>query len=333
MTRKNTSGPSMVDVAREAGVSLKTVSRVVNEPGTVRTSTREAVEAAMSRLGFRTNYAARSLKLGSYKTVGLVFFELKGGEMSVLRGITSAAADNDYAITLLTGREGEQLTLGEASRRMSTLAVDAMIFNLGQMVEDFETYHPPTGLKTVIVTPFEHAACTTVSDDQTGASKVAVERLIELGHREIRFIAGPDESLASRNRESGWREALQVTGLRVVEPERGDWGADSGYEAGARLAQDANCTAVLAGNDHMALGAMQALRDAGKQIPVDVSVIGFDDSLEGVVPNAQLSSIRFNHAELGARALEEALLADTDPRRILVQPTLIERASIGMPLR
>lgn len=320
----------MVDVAREAGVSLKTVSRVVNEPDAVRPATRDAVHAAMERLGFRANYAARSLKLGSYKTVGLVFFELHGGELSVLSGISTAAAQKGYAITLVTASPGEQLTLGEAARRMATLPVDAMIFNLGRMVDDFEGYRSPTGLKTVIVTPFEQVGCTTVSDDQAGAARIAVQRLIELGHRQIRFIAGPAESLASRNRELGWREALAQAGLDAVEPLRGDWGADSGYEAGACLAaSDAECTAILAGNDNMAYGAMLALRDAGVDVPGDVSVIGFDDSLPGVVPNSQLSSIRFDHAELGRRAFEEALLAEAAPRRVLVPATLIERASLG----
>ena len=320
----------MVDVAREAGVSLKTVSRVVNEPDAVRPATRDAVHAAMERLGFRANYAARSLKLGSYKTVGLVFFELHGGELSVLSGISTAAAQKGYAITLVTAAPGEQLTLGEAARRMATLPVDAMIFNLGRMVDDFEGYRSPTGLKTVIVTPFEQVGCTTVSDDQAGAARIAVQRLIELGHRQIRFIAGPAESLASRNRELGWREALAQAGLDAVEPLRGDWDADSGYEAGARLAaSDAECTAILAGNDNMAYGAMLALRDAGVDVPGDVSVIGFDDSLPGVVPNSRLSSIRFDHAELGRRAFEEALLAEAAPRRVLVPATLIERASLG----
>lgn len=320
----------MVDVAREAGVSLKTVSRVVNEPDAVRPATRDAVHAAMERLGFRANYAARSLKLGSYKTVGLVFFELHGGELSVLSGISTAAAQKGYAITLVTASPGEQLTLGEAARRMATLPVDAMIFNLGRMVDDFEGYRSPTGLKTVIVTPFEQVGCTTVSDDQAGAARIAVQRLVELGHRQIRFIAGPAESLASRNRELGWREALAQAGLDAVEPLRGDWGADSGYEAGARLAaSDAECTAILAGNDNMAYGAMLALRDAGVDVPGDVSVIGFDDSLPGVVPNSRLSSIRFDHAELGRRAFEEALLAEAAPRRVLVPATLIERASLG----
>ena len=330
MGREMHGGPSMVDVAREAGVSLKTVSRVVNEPDAVRPATRDAVHAAMERLGFRANYAARSLKLGSYKTVGLVFFELHGGELSVLSGISTAAAQKGYAITLVTASPGEQLTLGEAARRMATLPVDAMIFNLGRMVDDFEGYRSPTGLKTVIVTPFEQVGCTTVSDDQADAARMAVQRLVELGHRQIRFIAGPAESLASRNRELGWREALAQAGLDAVEPLRGDWGADSGYEAGARLAaSDAECTAILAGNDNMAYGAMLALRDAGVDVPGDVSVIGFDDSLPGVVPNSQLSSIRFDHAELGRRAFEEALLAEAAPRRVLVPATLIERASLG----
>ena len=320
----------MVDVAREAGVSLKTVSRVVNEPDAVRPATRDAVHAAMERLGFRANYAARSLKLGSYKTVGLVFFELHGGELSVLSGISTAAAQKGYAITLVTAAPGEQLTLGEAARRMATLPVDAMIFNLGRMVDDFEGYRSPTGLKTVIVTPFEQVGCTTVSDDQAGAARMAVQRLVELGHRQIRFIAGPAESLASRNRELGWREALAQAGLDAVEPLCGDWDADSGYEAGARLAaSDAECTAILAGNDNMAYGAMLALRDAGVDVPGDASVIGFDDSLPGVVPNSRLSSIRFDHAELGRRAFEEALLAEAAPRRVLVPATLIERASLG----
>ena len=320
----------MVDVAREAGVSLKTVSRVVNEPDAVRPATRDAVHAAMERLGFRANYAARSLKLGSYKTVGLVFFELHGGELSVLSGISTAAAQKGYAITLVTAAPGEQLTLGEAARRMATLPVDAMIFNLGRMVDDFEGYRSPTGLKTVIVTPFEQVGCTTVSDDQADAARIAVQRLVELGHRQIRFIAGPAESLASRNRELGWREALAQAGLDAVEPLCGDWDADSGYEAGARLAaSDAECTAILAGNDNMAYGAMLALRDAGVDVPGDASVIGFDDSLPGVVPNSRLSSIRFDHAELGRRAFEEALLAEAAPRRVLVPATLIERASLG----
>ena len=318
----------MVDVAHEAGVSLKTVSRVVNEPDTVRPATRNAVNEAMERLGFRTNYAARSLKLGAYKSIGLVIFDLFGGNLSVLNGIASAAADQGYAITLIKRMSKEELPLSEAARRMGQLPVDGMIFNLAQMVDDFAEYRSPVGLRTVIITPFEHATCSTVSDDQEGAARAACRRLIELGHRHIRFIAGPSNSLASKNRERGWRLALDEAGLAAADPLHGDWSADSGYEAGAILAQDQKCTAILACNDNMANGAMQALNDAGRRVPDDVSIIGFDDSLADSVPHTILSSIRFDHQKLGARAFEEVLDASDEKHRILIPGALIERGSI-----
>lgn len=222
----------------------------------------------------------------------------------------------------------EELPLSEAARRMGQLPVDGMIFNLAQMVDDFAEYRSPVGLRTVIITPFEHATCSTVSDDQEGAARAACRRLIELGHRHIRFIAGTSDSLASKNRERGWRLALDEAGLDAADPLRGDWSADSGYEAGAILAQDQKCTAILACNDNMANGAIYALNDAGRRVPDDVSIIGFDDSLADSVPHTILSSIRFDHQKLGARAFEEVLGACDEKHRILIPGTFIERGSI-----
>lgn len=322
---------SMNDVAQAAGVSLKTVSRVVNEPEAVRESTRKAVEQAMAELGFRTNFAARSLKLGRYKTIGLVMFALTGGNRDVLDGITTAAAEEGYAITLIKKRDDEELTLSEASRRLSLLPVDGMIFNLGRMVSDFETYRAPSDLKTVIITPLEQANCSTVSDDQRGAGRMAAQHLIERGHTQIRFISGPDESLSSVCRKAGWKSALLAAGIDPAGPLPGDWTADSGYEAGLKIARDAECTAIVAANDNMAYGAICALRDAGRRVPEDVSVVGFDDSLGLSVPHAQLTSVRFRHTELGIRAFNEVvngLNAPESRTRILVSGELIERASV-----
>ncbi|MEE0970923.1 MAG: substrate-binding domain-containing protein, partial [Bifidobacterium ruminantium] len=231
-------------------------------------------------------------------------------------------------ITLIKRMGKEELPLSEAARRMGQLPVDGMIFNLAQMVDDFAEYRSPVGLRTVIITPFEHATCSTVSDDQEGAARAACRRLIELGHRHIRFIAGTSDSLASKNRERGWRLALDEAGLAAADPLHGDWSADSGYEAGAILAQDQKCTAILACNDNMANGAMQALNDAGRRVPDDVSIIGFDDSLTDSVPHTILSSIRFDHQKLGARAFEEVLGASDEKHRILIPGALIERGSI-----
>lgn len=147
MDKKNV---SMNDVAIAAGVSLKTVSRVINEPDSVRESTRDKVHAAMEALGFRANFAARSLKLGRYGCIGVVLFHLSGGAVDMIDGIADAAEERGFALTMIKKRAGEKMTLAEAARRMSQLPVDGMIFNLRQMVDDFDTFEAPKDLKTVL---------------------------------------------------------------------------------------------------------------------------------------------------------------------------------------
>lgn len=331
MATRDKKSVSMNDVAQEAGVSLKTVSRVINEPDTVRPKTRELVQTAMNKLGFRTNFAARSLRLGRYKSIGVVVFSLEGGNQEVLDGIATAAAKEGYAITLIKKRADENMTLAEASRRLSLLPVDGMIFNLGRMVEDFDTYKAPSDLKTVIITPLEQPNCSTVSDDQQGGGYMATSYLLERGHKHIRFISGPAESLSSQQRMHGWEQALSECGLEIAEPLQGDWNAQSGYEAGLKLAQDKDCTAILAANDNMAYGAMVALAEQGRRVPEDVSVIGFDDALSSTVPNTSLTSVRFPHAELGIRAFNEVINGLSNPEsktRTLVSGELIERSSV-----
>ena len=322
---------SMNDVARAAGVSLKTVSRAINEPESVRPATRQKIEEAMAQLGFRSNFAARSLKLGRYGCIGVVLFHLSGGSMDMLDGIATAAADRGFALTLIKKKKDEKMTLFEASQRMSRLPVDGMIFNLGQMVDDFAEYRSPKDLKTVIITPMEHATCSTVSDDQEGSARMACDYLLDKGHKTVYFISGKDESLSSVCRMRGWKSALEARGITPPEPLRGDWEADSGYAAGEKLAQMPECTAVLAANDCMANGAMVALHDAGLSVPDDVSVIGFDDELYKTVPNSILTSVKFGHEELGVRALNEVVSGLDSPEsksRILVSGRLIERASV-----
>ncbi len=312
MDKKNV---SMNDVALAAGVSLKTVSRVINEPDSVRESTRDKVHAAMEALGFRANFAARSLKLGRYGCIGVVMFHLSGGA----------------ALTMIKKRAGEKMTLAEAARRMSQLPVDGMIFNLRQMVDDFDTFEAPKDLKTVIITPMEHPTCSTVSDDQEGGARMACEYFLDHGHKNVYFVSGKKESLSSQCRMKGWRAALEARGIEPPEPLQGDWNADSGYAAGLVLADKPDCTAVLAANDCMANGVMMALRDKGLSVPNDVSVIGFDDELYKTIPNSILTSVKFRHRELGVRALNEVvagLEAPSSRSRTLVSGVLVERSSV-----
>lgn len=197
---------------------------------------------------------------------------------------------------------------------------------------DFEKFKPNSGLNTVLLTMYAHPYCTTVDSDQYGCSTLVMDYLFTHGHRNIRFVAGPDYSVDSIFREKGWRDALLSKGLPLTEPLRGDWTADSGYEAGVQLAKDPELTAVYAANDQMALGAITALQDAGRRIPEDVSVVGVDDSLAETIAHVGLTTVRFNLIERGKSAFEHALLGSSpnyEVCQIRIPGTLIERTSVA----
>lgn len=332
----SSSSASIADVAKLAGVSTQTVSRVANGSDAVRPATKERVLAAMAELGYRPSFAARSLRAGSYHSVGLAMSGdiAATGRRYQVEGVATAAAQHRYAMTLLQLPDDEA-TLSEASRRMSSLPVDGQILYLGSDPSDFASFEPPAALPTVIISTRHHSHCATVSNDQMGCAVSIVNHLTQKGHREIRFVGGRRDSYANVSRQKGWEQALRTRGLHVVEPLHGDWTADSGYELGARLAQDETCTAIFASNDAIAVGVIYALRDAGLRVPEDVSVIGVDDSLVGVIPHLDLSSYRFNGTRVGAIAFD---LATNPPEggeipHILVPGTIVERSTVAQASR
>ena len=324
----------MADVAAMAGVSQQTVSRVVNGRAEVSDSTRERVQEAMEKLGFRPNYAGRSLRGGRYRAIGLCMNDITmAGNSTTVTGLLSAARENGYAVSMIEPDPYVPLSLTDAARRLSELPVDGIIINMNTSViaEDFESFVPFPNLETVIMSMYAHPKCSTVDSDHYDCGVQICEYLMAHGHREIRFISGPEHSIPSEFRESAWREELSRAGLPVVEPYRGDWSANSGYEIGLKLAQDKEMTAIFAGNDQMALGAMLALHDCGIEVPEDVSVVGVDDSLEGIVPHNMLTTIKFDLFERGRRVFDCAvgtLGSQGNPVAIRLPGTLIERASV-----
>ncbi|WP_322354067.1 LacI family DNA-binding transcriptional regulator [Paratractidigestivibacter sp.] len=324
---------SMADVAALVGVSQQTVSRVVNHVPNVSEATAEKVERAIAELGFRPNFAGRSLRTGRYKTVGLCVYDLsQAGNLQTLEGISAAARENGYAITLLTLEEGEGTSLSKVARRMATLPIDGLIVRVASMPDDFYEFEPAPDVSTVLLSMYSHPRCTTVESDQYACSTLALEHLAAYGHRQIRFVSGPADAIDSQYREAGWREGLEAMGVAPADPLTGDWGADSGYEIGARLAADRSMTAVYAANDSMALGVIEALRDAGLRVPEDVSVIGVDDSLTGTVPNNSLTTVRFDLGGVGRIAFE-SVLAGLDEgrgaRTVRLSCELVERSSVA----
>ncbi|NMM94139.1 LacI-type transcriptional regulator [Bifidobacterium sp. DSM 109957] len=294
---------SMQDVAREAGVSPQTVSRVANGSDAVRPETRIRVEAAMEKLGYRPNYAARALKHGEFRNIGVVLFNMTTfGNARILNGITAAARDVDYSVTIQTMRSGAERTLKAAVERMKQQPVDGVIVVLEERITDFAEYKPPRDLPVVLVTEGAADHCPTIDGDQYGCSTAIVDYLMSKGHHTVYHISGPVSSRAAESRAKGWREALEQLGAEVPPITIGDWCADSGYQAGIALAHDPNCTAIYAANDQMAYGAMLGLQAAGKRVPQDVSIVGVDDSLVDMVPRLNLTTMRMKFDEIGAAA-------------------------------
>ena len=273
----------MADVARAAGVSQQTVSRVANGLPNVNEQTRQRVQTAMQELGFRPSYAGRSLRDGRYHSVGLCVNDVtKFGNLSMIDGI--------------------------ATRRMAALPVDGIIIGMSRMAPDFETFDPLPGIGTVIVTMYAHPRVTTVDSDHYGCSLLLMDHLFELGHEQIRYIGGPSFSVDEQFRRAGWQDALERKHIEPAEPLEGDWSANSGYEAGRRLAEhDHTMTAIYAANDQMANGAIAALRDSGLRVPEDVSVVGVDDSLDDFVAHNELTTVRFDLHQRGREVFEHAV--------------------------
>ena len=322
---------SMADVAAAAGVSQQTVSRVVNDRPNVSEITRRRVQEAMDRLGFRPNYAGRSLRGGRYLSVGLCAYDItQVGNLTMLDGIMGAAREHGYAITLVEMSKVDTFSLAEASRALAERPVDGVIIGMSRMAPDFESFTPQPGLPTVIVTMFAHPRCTTVDSDHYGCSTLVMDYLFACGHEQIRFVGGPDFSIDSQFREAGWQDALASRRIEPVVPLRGDWSARSGYEVGRRLAQDRAMTAVYVANDQMATGVIAALRDAGLRVPEDVSVVGVDDSLDPMVPHNELTTVRFDLRERGRVVFERAVPGiSRGIEAIRIPGTLIERETVA----
>ena len=278
---------SMADVARAAGVSQQTVSRVANGLPNVNEQTRQRVQTAMQELGFRPSYAGRSLRDGRYHSVGLCVNDVtKFGNLSMIDGIASAAREHNCAITLVEMSKTEEFSLAEATRRMAALPVDGIIIGMSRMAPDFETF----------------------DSDHYGCSLLLMDHLFELGHEQIRYIGGPSFSVDEQFRRAGWQDALERKHIEPAEPLEGDWSANSGYEAGRYLAEhDRTMTAIYAANDQMANGAIAALRDSGLRVPEDVSVVGVDDSLDDFVAHNELTTVRFDLHQRGREVFEHAV--------------------------
>ena len=301
---------NIFDVARLAGVSHQTVSRVLNDLPNVRPATRTRVEDAIKQLRYRPSTAARSLVTRRSRTIGLITTGNPDyGPSSILLGFTEAARNARYLVSISSMLETDVTSMRAAVELLLSQNVEAIVLIAAHRGALEAIQGIDLGVPLIAVESSGRVGFHSVSIDQFRGAFDATEHLVGLGHRSIIHLAGPEDSMDATERVRGWRAALSEHGLVALEPLVGDWSPGSGYRLGQQYAADParSFTALFAANDQMALGAMHAFSQAGIRIPDDVSVIGFDDIPEAEHLTPPLTTIRQDFAELGGTVMSTLL--------------------------
>jgi DNA-binding LacI/PurR family transcriptional regulator len=327
--------PVMMDVARLAGVSHQTVSRVLNDHPSVRDETRRRVEEAIGQLDYRRNTVARALATHRTHTLGLVSVDAaQYGPEHAIFGLEEAARAAGYFVNFASLREVTSSAMREALNHLVNASVDGIVViaPVRSVVEAVHRQRPDIPL--VMVEAGHHPEASGVVVDQAAGARLATRHLLDLGHRTVMHVRGPQDWVEAEARERGWLAELSRAQRPIIDSLAGDWSPRSGYDAGQLIARRQDVTAVFAANDQMSLGIMRALHEAGRTVPDDVSIVGFDDIAEAGYFHVPLTTVRQDFAEVGKRCIER-LLALINGREVPVQtairPELIVRASTGPP--
>jgi LacI family transcriptional regulator len=324
---------TIADVARLAGVSTMTVSRVINAKGDVRASTRARVERAIAQLEYRPSQAARTLTTRRSRTLGLLVPDITNPFFpEIVRGAEDVAWEEGYMVSLAN-------TVEDAARERAALEhfedhrVDGLLICSARLPEStleiLLRRHQAVVLLNRRIAD-ERVASLEV-DDAHGA-RLAVAHLVASGRRTIALLAGPLRSSSSVKRRAGYGEALEAAGLSasatlVQEGEPSESGGESAVHA--LLERRSDVDAIVCYNDVVAIGALAALHALGRAVPADVSVVGCDDVRLASLVTPALTTLRIDTYALGRQAAQLLFerLRGEPPRHVTVQPHLVIRAS------
>jgi len=322
------------DVAARAGVSVATVSRVLNGKQLVRPETADHVLSAARSLRFVPNVAARTLSIRRSQTIGIVLPDVHGEFFSeVIRGIDVAARKAGYHI-LVSGSHSDSREMLEVLEAMHG-RVDGVVLMAPDMALSSLDHSRVTDRPLVLLNAADDAH-DAITIDNFGGARTMIRHLAQLGHTRIAFIKGPVHNADARERLRGYRQAMRaVKGGERMEID-GDFTERSGHDTALQIANmDARPTAIFAANDSMAVGVLSALGDHGVAVPAEMSVVGFDDIPIARYVAPPLTTIRVDIAELGRRAfalLRESLGEGPHARRQeCISTTLVVRKSCAAP--
>jgi DNA-binding LacI/PurR family transcriptional regulator len=326
----------MIDVANLANVSYQTVSRVVHDHPNVRAATRARILLAIEQLGYKPNTAAQALVTGQSRTLGLIVLDTADWSgLSTLYGVERSARSAGYYVTLATLTDVDRASVREATGHLIGQSVAGVLIIAPVDCASDALADLPANLPVVAIEGDPDIKVAAVSVDQVAGARMATAHLLDAGHKTVFHLAGPLDWRQSRERVTGWREALESAGAEITTPLSGDWSARSGYELGLMLARMPDMTAVFVGNDQMALGLMRALSERGRRVPQDVSLVGFDDIPEAAYFTPPLTTVHQDFGRVGAMGLE-LLLGQVESgsrgfERRVVGTELMVRQSVQPP--
>ncbi|MBO0899252.1 LacI family DNA-binding transcriptional regulator [Cellulomonas sp. zg-ZUI222] len=332
--------PSITDVARRAGVSVGTVSNVLNRPDHVASSTRDRVQAVIEDLGFVRNASARQLRVGSANMLGVLVLDLANPFFTgIARGVEDRIAPEDYTLVLSssdadTEREARYLRLHEEH------GVQGILVSPARASIDQVLAVRDRGMQVVLLdASADVTEISSVGVDDVRGGALATEHLLALGHRRIGLVNGPGDVRPCADRRAGTVAALTAAGLdpgkvlaEVTVPAMTADAGDAAMTELLALGPARRPTATFCTNDLLALGALRALRRAGVAVPEQMAVVGYDDiPVLGLLP-VPLTSVRQPTHTLGWTAAdlllrEAAAGRGVEHQRVLFQPELVVRAS------
>ncbi len=300
--------PSLKDVAREAGVSYQTVSRVLKDEGRYAASTKERVRQTAARMGYLPNSAARALVTQRTRLIGVMADgSPRYGPVSTLSAVQAAARDADYETLIATvhnpcQEEARVIVDDFLSHGVEGIIVvaprvpTAQISRLGKLP-----------VPAVMLAPGEisREGFTVFAEDQELGARLATEHLISLGHRQIMHLAGSQDWLDGQVRLRGWRAGLDAAALPAPAVRYGDWTGESAYLIGRTMIAEGHLPdAIFVASDLMALAFIRALYEAGIHVPEDISVVGFDDNEFAHQMFPPLTTVRQSFDLVGRRCME-----------------------------
>jgi len=323
---------SIRDVARIAGVSRQTVSRVLNGHPSLRPETRDRVQAVIDELRYRPNPIARALGGSRSRTLGvLASNRAVWASAAAIQGVELAARDAGYLVNTTNLASSEPAVIRDALALQVEHHVDGLVIIAPQTRTLDQIDELALEIPYVMLHSRAEGDEHELFVDQLAGARAATRHLIGLGHRDIFHLAGPQEWIEAEARMQGFLTEMIDADLPVRPPVLGDWTSDHGYHAGRELARFRDFTAVFSANDQMALGLVHAFRDAGLDVPGDVSVVGFDDVPEAAHFWPPLTTVRQDFEELGRRCVARLLDGGDDHARPALEPLLVVRDSTAPP--